>query len=280
MYTEIECLLPVTGEDDLAWCLDGASVLGTILEPTGVDRLCARIFFAAGSDHQVMVVRQRLEDAGFDVGASAQLPDRDWLAPYRELVRPFAVGRRWWIDPHPDRPTAAPDSRLRLVLEPRRAFGTGSHESTALVLEAVDRQPPVDLAVLDVGTGSGVLALACDRLGALRVVAHDVDPEAIWVARDVARQQEWSPAVEYFIGPIAALAEVRFDLVLCNMVSEQFAPLMEAIVGVLAPAGEAVFSGILVSERDDVIARLGAVGLCVRDENEAGGWLAVRVARV
>lgn len=280
MYTELECLLLASGEDDLASCLIGANVLGTILEPTEVGSVRARIFFEAGNDHEVTIVSQRLVDAGFDVGITGELADCDWLAPYREQVRPFAVGRRWWIDPHPDRPTAAPDSRLRLVLEPRRAFGTGSHESTALILEAIDRQPPVDLAVLDVGTGSGVLALACDRLGALRVVAHDVDPEAIWVARDVVRQQEWDPEVEFFIGPIAALGDVRFDLVLCNMVSEQFYPLMKEIVRVLAPAGEAVFSGILVSERNDVIARLGTVGLRVRDENEAGEWLAVRVARV
>jgi ribosomal protein L11 methyltransferase len=204
----------------------------------------------------------------------------DWLAAYRATVRPHAVGRRWWMDPHPDAPTAAPQGRWRLAVEPRMAFGTGSHESTQLVLVALEelaqRWDAVGGAtVLDVGAGSGVLALAAERLGAAWVVGLDVDPEAVWVARQIARQQEWPAGPLYLIGPVAALSGVRFDLILCNMIPKQSVPLLPDLRRLLASRGWLVLSGILQDQAAEVGGELRLHGLGVEETSSLDDWACV-----
>jgi ribosomal protein L11 methyltransferase len=196
----------------------------------------------------------------------------DWLAGFRDSVRPFEVGQRWWIDPHPDRPTAAPSGRLRLVIEPRMAFGTGSHESTQAILMALEDIAVNGRRVLDVGTGSGILALAAECSGADSVVALDIDETAIWVARETAAIQEWSPRVKYVLGPVDCLGGAEFDIVMCNMITSIFLPLAGEIRSRLAPAGISVFSGLLASEVESVSGALAEAGFAIRSHSILGEW--------
>jgi ribosomal protein L11 methyltransferase len=208
----------------------------------------------------------------------SRLRPRDWLKPYRNAARPFPVGQSWWIDPHPDEPTAAPPGRVRLVLEPRSAFGSGSHESTQLILVELEAMDLEGRSVLDVGTGSGVLSLAAVARGAAPVLGIDIDPAATMVARETCGRQEWPRRPLLATAETEALAGREFDVVVCNIISSRLIPLLPEVRRVGRRGGEAVLSGLLVIERERVCRELVAVGLAPIAERSAGEWLALRVA--
>jgi len=203
----------------------------------------------------------------------------DWSAQWRKRLTAFEVGRSWWIDPHPDRSNEPPADRVRLAIEPRAAFGSGTHESTQLVLMLLEQDGCDGMTVLDVGTGSGVLAVAADGAGAGLVVALDTDPMAAWEARNTASRQSWSCRPHVLAGPVACLGDTRFDLVLCNMIISEFAPLLPRLEGLLAPRGSIVLSGILECERGTVESMLTECRLVPVGEIELRGWIGVKAYR-
>ncbi|MCK5378486.1 MAG: 50S ribosomal protein L11 methyltransferase [Acidobacteria bacterium] len=264
-------------EDDLAEILNRHSSMGASLVSRADGRVGVDVYF--GPNDGALI--PDLVDALFSIGVLetevGTQEAEDWLAAYRDSVRPFVVGRSWWIDPHPGVPTPAPAGFRRLVVEPRMAFGTGSHQSTALVLMELESRLPERLTVLDVGTGSGILALAALRLGAAWVAAFDLDLEAVMVARQIKRDQDFPCAPAYFAGTWSAIGSAAFDLIVCNMISEHFLPMAGSLRKLMSANGSAVFSGILDSEAEEVSEALGNAGYRMLSVRALDEWVAFRV---
>src|SRR6185369_4466882 len=136
-----------------------------------------------------------------------------------------------------------PAGRIALRLPASTAFGTGGHESTRLVLLCLEDDPPSDLRVLDVGTGSGVLALAAAALGARRAFGLDTDAEAVFVARENLGRHPFGSRVTLLAGPVEAVTG-GFPLVLANVLPEEFLPMRAAVMARVAPGGRLILSGI------------------------------------
>ena len=222
-----------------------------------------------------------LGQAGLRVAPAAPVEDRDWSLAWREGLRAHEVGERLrvrpsWLEP-------GPPGRSELVIDPGQAFGTGGHASTRLALAELDALAPALLRgarVLDVGTGSGVLALAALRLGAARAVAFDLDPLATRAARDNARANALASDLQVYTGPIGALRARRFDLVLANVLRAELEPVLPAVARAVAQRGRLIGSGFLVSERARVERAFAASGLRIettRQEDDPSGdaWLAL-----
>jgi ribosomal protein L11 methyltransferase len=272
VYISIRCVIPADLEEELPELLAPRGVLGTEIGGRS-DRGVAVTVYLSGADRgDADGVCLLLADRGASDIELDFIEAADWLAGFRESVRPFKVGGVWWIDPHPDRPTAAPSGRRRLVVEPRTAFGSGSHESTQAILMTLEDIEVDGRRVLDVGTGSGVLALAAECMGADTVVGFDVDETAIWVAFETARQQEWPSRVSYVVGPVECIGGAEFDIVICNMITSNFLPLVGEIRVRLAPAGIAVFSGLLATEVGSVSDALMEAGFEIRSHRVLGEW--------
>jgi ribosomal protein L11 methyltransferase len=233
------------------------------------------VFLSASDVDSIRAVRKLLEEGGGSLVEERCHPEDDWLAHYREQVQPFSIGRRWWIDPHPDLPTAAPTGRQRLVVEPRMAFGTGTHESTQAILIVLEDLDVEGRSVLDVGTGSGILAYAAECLGAAWVVGLDIDPSAIWVARETAREQEWRSCAGFVLGSVKCLAGADFDIVMCNMIASNFLPLARDLRRLLAAKGVAVFSGFLEPDVEWVAESLRHAGFAIDSRKNLGDWASV-----
>jgi ribosomal protein L11 methyltransferase len=272
--------LPPAREDELAAELWAIGTLGTEsreeeTKSSGREeeggRLRVEAYFDGGVEIEVPFAEFLLEDGAFQ--------GQDWLAPWREQARPFAVGARFWLDPREPEEgegAAAPEGRILLRLPARAAFGTGSHESTSLALELLETTSIAGRRVLDVGTGTGVLAFAALRLGAREAVGFDVDPAAPFHARDNGRLNALKARL--FAGRLSSLLETRsFDLALVNVVPEQIFPEMEALTALLLPGAEMILSGILRERGDGVLDRLRALGFGERARREAGDWIAFRV---
>jgi ribosomal protein L11 methyltransferase len=213
---------------------------------------------------------------GVVAGPLEPVPDTDWLAGYRELAQPFPVGRTLFVDPREPEESSpeVPDGRRLLRLPARTAFGIGSHESTSLAVEMLEAADLRGRRVLDVGTGTGILAFASLLLGAAEVVAFDIDPASPFNALVNRRLNRLHPRL--FVGMSLAL-KTLFDLELINVIPEEIGPEMPGLVRLLRPGGEAILSGILAERGDEVLASVRALGLVERERRVAGEWIAFRV---
>jgi ribosomal protein L11 methyltransferase len=276
-YLGLRCEIPASLEDEFGGLIATWPVLGATVEPLAGGRVAAVVYVEQSERQTAGLLTTILEDWGALEVQQLEVEERDWLAAYRENAQPFAVGSRWWIDPRPDGTEPPPEGRTRLVVEPRTAFGSGSHESTQLVLQALEAMDLRGVRVLDVGTGSSILALAADRLGAVEVLALDTDAAAVWVARHTIRQQDWRPHIQLVAGPVGAVAGGDYDVVLCNMVSSSFLPLVPDLARLLKRGGRAVFSGVLELEMESVASELEGAGWTSVEKMVLGEWVALVV---
>jgi ribosomal protein L11 methyltransferase len=161
-------------------------------------------------------------------------------------------------------------------LPARAAFGVGSHESTRLAVELIEELPLAGRDVLDVGTGTGILAFAALHLGARSAVAFDLDPAAVYAARDNARRNRFEPLL--YVGRGDALpATASFDWVLVNVVPERIRPELPELAA-RAVAGM-VLSGILLDGVGEVLQEVWKLGLTETARATAEEWVALRVER-
>jgi len=160
------------------------------------------------------------------------------------------------------------------VVEPRQAFGSGSHESTQLALMLLEELQVAGRRVLDVGTGSGILSLAGRALGARWVVGFDIDLEATVVAHQTAAVQRQPLPVALFAGSIAALRlRAYFDLILANLIPAEAEPLLPGLRALLAANGRLVLSGLMEDQRAASEAELAASGFVVERVRELDEWV-------
>jgi ribosomal protein L11 methyltransferase len=209
---------------------------------------------------------------------ATDLPEEDPLEAYRAASRPFPVGRRFWIDPGPPSPAAPPAGRIALRLPASRAFGTGGHESTRLALIALEEERLDGVDVLDVGTGSGILALGAVALGARRAFGFDTDPEAIFVARDNLPLHPFGSRVALAACTAAAIS-ATFPVVLANLLPEELLPMKAAVLARVEARGRLLVSGIPSEREEEVVSTLKprrwALGGCRREN----GWTCVTLER-
>ncbi len=275
-YLTVTCRLPADAEERLAQALEGWPVLGCQVEDAGA-AVEVTVFLDVSQAQAVSRVTEGLRALGGEDLASTAFAGEDWLERYRLRVTPIPVGRSFWFDPHPEAPTPPPDGRIHLFVEPRQAFGTGSHESTQLVLLVLERVPLAGATVLDVGTGSGILCLAAAALGAAVAVGFDIDLDAVFVARQTAAAQGRRLPVRFFAGSTPALrAREAFDVVLANLIPAQLEPLLPQLRRVMREGATVVVSGLMVDQRAAVEAELGRHALRVEEGIEAGEWAALR----
>ena len=210
--------------------------------------------------------------------------DEDWSLSWKQHWQPDPVGDGLLILPAWLEVPLEHGERLVIRMDPGSAFGTGSHPTTRLCLEALEKAPPVGALVADLGCGSGVLGLAALGLGATAVVAADTDSLAVRATGD-NRELNGRPAdqLKVSLGSVEALQHLlegrRADLLLCNILApviEALAPGFEALV---APEGRALLSGLLVDQAPRLEKVLGDQGWRVSARGSQGRWGLLEIQR-
>ena len=223
--------------------------------------------------------------AGIDLPyTSVPLREYDWAHSWQKYYRPLAVGEKLYIVPEWERDTAEiPAGATRLLMNPGLTFGTGSHASTQLCLEGVEAHTKAGDLVLDLGCGSGILAIAALCLGARHATGVDIDPKAVDVAYENAALNGIGKDRCRFLagnvlsdqGLVAELGREKAQLVLANIVADVIIPLAPVVPQLLDPQGTFLCSGIIDTRGDEVAAALERAGLRVIRRREKNGWIAL-----
>jgi ribosomal protein L11 methyltransferase len=221
---------------------------------------------------------ERLRSARVRHALTTDIAEGDPLEVYRARSKAFNVGRRLWIDPGDSDAPAPPAQRLALRIPASRAFGTGSHASTRLALEALEDEALDGKTMLDVGTGSGILALAAAALGARAAVGFDVDADAVFVARENCARHPFGDRVRLFAGPPAACGG-EFDLVVANMLADELLPESRRLLARAGRRGRVVLSGITREREAGVLARFRTGRWKLAGRRTDGEWSCLCLAR-
>jgi ribosomal protein L11 methyltransferase len=266
--------------------LDAVEVLGLLDDPcvpgAWQDGRTIHLYWPShhwSSDHLAHLRRtlRRLTEQGVaepDIVVHS-LPHQDWNRQWTQSVKPLRVGKRIVIRPSWER-VAVAAGEIEIVLDPKQAFGTGHHATTSLLLEWLEEDIRGGESVLDVGTGSGLLAMVALRLGAVRATGIDNDPDAIECARDYAAANGFGPELTLQCGTLTAGLK-SFDVVLANLDRPTLFDLAQPLG---AGTGRMLLvSGLLVDQRADIVAAFAHVGLYPGRQREREGWLALELSQ-
>jgi ribosomal protein L11 methyltransferase len=215
-----------------------------------------------------------------------KLEDKDWAQAWKENYHPFRVGSRIWIQPSwTSLPSGAQPEDVVLTLDPGMAFGTGLHPTTQMCLRALPELVREGDNVLDVGTGSGILAIAAAKLGARRVLGLDTDAQAVRAAAENAERNEVSNRVEIRSGSLDAAQDHGWRVVIVNILAPVIVDMLQpassrpGLLNYLSGEGRLLLSGIVEPQEPDVRQALSEAGGHVEETLRVRDWVSLIASR-
>lgn len=257
-----------------------------------------RAYLPADDAGALESTREKIEHDLFYLGMIRPLPqpvytrvaDADWAELWKASYHPMRVGKRlvvvpaWLYDTFRADPATAPTD-VPLLMDPGMAFGIGTHPTTQLCLGLIETHLRPGDSVLDLGCGSGILAVAAAKLGARSALAVDIDPESVRATGENAQANGVADKIETRLGSIdVALSQhstlntqySKFDITVANIIAPVVVRLLGQGLGhTLAPGGTLIVSGILAEQADNVAVALREAGLAVVEQRQIGDWIAI-----
>ena len=259
-----------------AWEIAHIDLIDEDLLEKNRDESIIHIYIEEGNNpaEAVSFISERLSAEGitFKIETDGCSED-DWADKWKAFFKPTPVGERLfvrpiWIDDY--------DSGDRVVLniEPGAAFGTGTHETTRLCLETLDKIIKEGDTVLDIGCGSGILAIASMLLGASEGFGVDIDPLAVKTAVENGKMNGLTePQLQFVCGDLADKVTKKYDVVVANIVADIIILFSTQVRAFMKQGAKFVASGIIDSRADEVVLALQNAGLLVRERIEENGWV-------
>lgn len=253
---------------------------GLEVSEDGSDFVTLRAYFDLAPDiarmRQEIIASLRqlnLPDSGLRRVDSLTIADQDWLAEWKKGYEPVEIGNRMIVSPSWKRDQVAGTDRIIIQIDPGMAFGTGTHETTRGCLEMLEKHWRGG-SLLDVGTGTGILAIAAIKLhpGSI-VTGFDVDPEAITVAEENAAINCVGDEIELEVNRLSSYAGRQFDVVVANLTADVIIPLAGEFPEVIKPGGMLIVSGILTEQGDEVLEALRSEGFEMIEAKPDGEWV-------
>ena len=236
------------------------------------DTVIIHIYLEPGASpvEMLALIAARMEAAGIAYAVETEgVEQEDWQNGWRKYYHPMDIGSRLAIVPSWQEYDT---DRVKLILDPGLAFGTGGHETTSLCLEALDQRVRGGERVLDIGTGSGILAIAALKLGASVAEGVDIDPVAVRTAGENAALNGVADKLTVLVGDLSDKASGKYDIITANIVANAIISLAPSVPGLMAEGAAFIASGIIDSRKDEVIAALEKAGLTVQEVKEKRGW--------
>ncbi|WP_003542316.1 50S ribosomal protein L11 methyltransferase [Desulfotomaculum nigrificans] len=201
-----------------------------------------------------------------------RVAEEDWATAWMKYYKPVEIGRRLAVKPSWEDYTP-PEGRLVLELDPGMAFGCGNHPTTTMCMEFLEEIIKGGETAVDVGTGTGILAITAAKLGAAKVIAVDLDEVAVQVARENVQRNQVQGQVEVLQGNLLDKVTQPVDLVIANIIAKVIIILAPDVRKILKPGGYFIASGIIRFRAEEVREKLQEAGFKVLERKEDGEWV-------
>ena len=200
--------------------------------------------------------------------------EEDWSTAWQKYYHTVKIGEKLVVRPAWEE-YEAKEGEVVLTLNPGMAFGTGTHHTTSLCMELLEKYLTAEDTVLDVGCGSGILAITAALLGAKDIIGCDIDEVAVKVAGENAALNGVDDRIAFHKGDLTSQVEGSFRVIVANIVADIIIRLCDDVKKYMTPDGIFIASGIIDERRDDVVAAMDAQGIEVIEERAQGGWVAL-----
>jgi len=211
-------------------------------------------------------------------GYTHSIDEEDWAESWKKSYKPFRLGSHIVIKPGWERFDPEPEDRI-IEIDPGMAFGTGTHETTGMCVELIEEYVKPGMKVIDIGTGTGILAIAAAHMGAKEVLATDLDPMAVKVAAENVEKNGFSGTITTRCGDLLEAVDETGEVVVANIIADVIKMLAAPVRAHIAPGGRFICSGIARERQDEVIEALNAAGYKNLDVREKGEWCAIEAER-
>ncbi len=201
------------------------------------------------------------------------ISEEEWENNWKQFFKCTEIGKRLCVRPSWEEYDNK-DSRVILSIDPGAAFGTGTHATTSMCLEALEELVTPDITVLDIGSGSGILSIAAILLGAKDVVGVDIDPVAVKVAKENALLNNVADKAKYILGNLDDEITEKYDIVVANIVADAIIALSDSAANHMKENGYFLCSGIIDIRADEVEAALKTKGFHIIRKMTNNNWVA------
>ena len=220
---------------------------------------------------------QQLRDMDIDIGSGEvvdkEIYEQDWANNWKKYYKPTKISENIVVKPTWE-DYCAKDGELIIELDPGMAFGTGTHETTRMCVKALEEFVSPDFTVFDIGTGSGILGIAARKLGAKEVIEVDLDPIAVYAAKENVRLNKLNN-IKVLQGNLMDVVEGKADIIVANIIAEVIMFLCEDVKRFLNPNGKFICSGIILDRRAAVEEKLIEVGYKIIEVKIEGEWVCI-----
>lgn len=230
-------------------------------------------------ESELAAVEERIGSFRFGNIRFRSLSEKDWANEWKQYFHVTHVGESLVIKPSWEEYTPKEGEHV-IKIDPGMAFGTGTHHTTNMCMARLEKVLPANAEVFDVGTGSGILAIAAALLGAKSVKAVDIDAVAVRVARENIADNGLEDKIEVKEGDLLRGTEGQADVIIANIIADIIIMLLKDIPGKLKDDGIFLASGIISDRRADVEAAAAEVGMKVEHVDEKGGWVVMQMSKV
>lgn len=230
-------------------------------------------------ENELAAVEERIGSFRFGNIRFRSLSEKDWANEWKQYFHVTHVGESLVIKPSWEEYTPKEGEHV-IKIDPGMAFGTGTHHTTNMCMARLEKVLPANAEVFDVGTGSGILAIAAALLGAKSVKAVDIDTVAVRVARENIADNGLEDKIEVKEGDLLRGTEGQADVIIANIIADIIIMLLKDIPGKLKDDGIFLASGIISDRRADVEAAAAEVGMKVDHVDEKGGWVVMQMSKV
>lgn len=204
--------------------------------------------------------------------------EQDWANEWKQYFHVTHIGETLVIKPTWEEYTAKAGEHI-IEIDPGMAFGTGTHHTTCMCMERLEKVLRPGMEVFDVGTGSGILAIAAAKLGAETVKAVDIDATAVRVAAENIAANGLTEKINVKQGDLLQGTEGQADVIIANIIADIIIMLLEDVPGKLKTGGIFLASGIIEERQNDVAAAAAKAGLCVEAVDTKGGWVVMQMRK-
>lgn len=249
---------------------------GIELKDLDLEKIKIKAYFSEEEDIVSILssLKIRIEEEGLGTVDTVEIEDEDYLNNWKKYFKPFKIGKNIIIKPSWE-DYKAKEEDIIIDIDPGMAFGTGTHETTSLCIEALETYLKKDDIVYDIGCGSGILSIVSAKLGAEKITSIDLDPLCVKISKENILNNNLQDKIEVKKGNLLDVVEGKADLIVANIIAEAIITMSDSIGEYIKSGGVFISSGIILSKKDSVVEALERNNFKIYETKTQGEWVSI-----